>query len=73
MWAANVRKAGGFRLPPLRLPLPFPQEEELAEKSARLNELNILLNLEQPENEILDGDVPEEDEMPARQTEERER
>jgi len=35
---------------------PFPQEEELKTKSARLDELNILLNLDKRENEIVDGD-----------------
>lgn len=39
---------------------PFPQENELKEKTARLNELNILLNLDKQENEIVDGDVEEE-------------
>ena len=34
---------------------PFPQEEELKAKSARLDELNILLNLDKRENEIIDG------------------
>ena len=33
----------------------FPQEQELIDKSARLNELNILLNLDKKENEIVDG------------------
>ncbi len=41
---------------------PFPQEQELAEKTARLNELNILLNLDKKENEIVDG-VEENAEM----------
>ena len=35
---------------------PFPREEELQTKSARLDELNILLNLDKKENEIVDGD-----------------
>ena len=35
---------------------PFPQEEELAAKTARLNELNALLNLDKSENEIVDGE-----------------
>ncbi len=35
---------------------PFPREEELKAKSARLDELNILLNLDKKENEIVDGD-----------------
>ena len=33
---------------------PFPQEQELVEKTARLNELNILLNLDKKENEIVE-------------------
>ena len=33
---------------------PFPQEEELKEKSKRLEELNILLNLNEKTNEIID-------------------
>ena len=39
---------------------PFPKEAELAEKTARLKTLNILLNMDQKDKEILD-DVPEED------------
>ena len=34
---------------------PFPQEEELRTKSARLDELNIELNMDRAEGEILDG------------------
>ena len=34
---------------------PFPQEEELRTKSARLDELNIALNLDKRDNEDLDG------------------
>ena len=34
---------------------PFPREEELKEKSARLDQLNILLNMDKRENEIVDG------------------
>lgn len=33
---------------------PFPQEQELVEKTARLNELNVLLNLDKKENEIVE-------------------
>ena len=40
---------------------PFPQEEELAAKTARLNELNALLNLDKKENEIVDGERGEEE------------
>ena len=35
---------------------PFPQEEELKRKMARLDELNISLNMDKRENEIVDGD-----------------
>ena len=38
----------------------FPQEEELRTKTARLEELNVLLDMDKPENEIVDGDVVEE-------------
>lgn len=41
---------------------PFPQEEELKTKSARLDELNILLDMDKRENEVLDdGEISEED------------
>ena len=43
---------------------PFPQEDELKIKSARLDELNILLNMDKRESEIVDGE-PGED-TPAR-------
>ena len=39
---------------------PFSKETELAEKSARLKELNILLNMDQKDKTLLD-DAPEED------------
>lgn len=41
---------------------PFPREEELKEKSTRLDQLNILLNMDKRENEIVDG-VPDEGEI----------
>lgn len=41
---------------------PFPREEELKEKSARLDQLNILLNMDKRENEIVDG-LPDEGEI----------
>src|SRR5574344_2153170 len=40
---------------------PFPQEEELKTKSKRLDELNILLNMNQKDNEIVDGEPDEGD------------
>ena len=50
---------------------PFPQEEELAAKTARLNELNALLNLDKKENEIVDCERGEEE--PQKATIDRER
>ncbi|MBQ3703550.1 MAG: DEAD/DEAH box helicase family protein [Oscillospiraceae bacterium] len=44
---------------------PFPQEEELKEKTARLNELNIKLNMDKRENEIVDGDRDEDEKSPT--------
>jgi len=46
---------------------PFPQEDELKAKSARLDELNILLNLDKKENEIVDGDRGDDDEERPKQ------
>lgn len=43
----------------VELETPFAKEQELVEKSERLNTLNILLNIEQVDNEMLD-DVPVE-------------
>lgn len=51
---------------------PFLQEGELKEKSARLNKLNILLNMDKPENEILDGGQ-DENPAPVRASSEKER
>ena len=42
------------------LAAPFAREEELAEKTARLKELNILLNMDEKDKTLLD-DGPEED------------
>ena len=44
---------------------PFAREKELAEKSARLKELNILLNMDQKDRSVLDegpeADAPEKE------------
>jgi hypothetical protein len=40
---------------------PFAQEDELKTKSARLDELNILLNMDQKDNEIMDGELSEDE------------
>ena len=42
------------------LEVPFAREEELAQKSKRLNELNVLLNLDQKDKTLID-DAPDED------------
>ena len=55
----------------LEVQKPFPQEEELKTKTARLNELNAMLNLDKRENEIVDGERAEEE--PSRASDDRER
>lgn len=50
---------------------PFPKEAELKEKSARLDELNILLNMDKSENEIVDGEPEEEQPERAEKSQER--
>ena len=52
---------------------PFPQEEELKMKSARLDELNIELNLDKQENEIVDGEPSDDAAAPDRDNSDRER
>lgn len=52
---------------------PFPQEDELKTKSARLDQLNIELNLDKKENEIVDGEPDESTPPPARDNSDRER
>ncbi|HCG35188.1 MAG TPA: helicase, partial [Clostridiales bacterium] len=51
---------------------PFPHEEELKTKTARLDELNILLNMDKRENELVDGE-PDEGELTGRSVKDRER
>jgi hypothetical protein len=46
--------------------LPFEKEQEMQEKTARLNELNILLNMDKRENEIMDAEPDEETQEPER-------
>jgi len=52
---------------------PFPQEQEYADKSARLKELNILLNMDEKNHEILDTEPDESDMEPQPRTPRRER
>jgi ATP-dependent protease HslVU (ClpYQ) peptidase subunit len=44
----------------------FPQEDELREKSARLDAMNAELNLDSMVCEVLDGDVDEGEKSPKR-------
>ncbi|MFQ7137751.1 MAG: N-6 DNA methylase [Ruminococcus sp.] len=52
---------------------PFNQEEELTAKTARLNELNALLNVDKRENEIVGGEPDEGDDTPTPKIKDRER
>ena len=52
---------------------PFVQEEELKEKLARLDELNILLNMDKKENEIVGGEPDEGEASDKRSTKSYER
>ena len=52
---------------------PFPREEELKENSARLDQLNILLNMDKRENEIVDGVQDEGEIQPQRESRDWER
>ena len=45
----------------------------MQEKMARLAELNVLLDMDKRENEIVDGEVEQEPEIPAREDRDRER
>ena len=44
---------------------PFPHEDDLSAKSARLAVLNALLDMDRPENEIVDGDATIDDSRSA--------
>lgn len=51
-----------------QIDIPFEKEQELQTKSARLSELNILLNMDKHENEILDGEPDEDMDIPEKKT-----
>ena len=51
----------------------FPQEQEYADKSARLKELNILLNIDEKGREILDMEPDDGDMEPPTRSQGRER
>ncbi len=48
------------------LAAPFAREGELAEKTARLKELNILLNMDEKDKILLDDTPDEGEKVPAR-------
>ena len=48
------------------LAAPFAREEELAEKTARLKELNILLNMDEKDKTLMDDTPDEGEDVPAR-------
>ncbi|AIK71173.1 TPA: DEAD/DEAH box helicase family protein [Clostridioides difficile] len=52
---------------------PFALEDELKEKSERLNALNIELNLDKKDSAVLDAEPEQSDEPPERKCENRER
>ena len=52
---------------------PFVQEDELKTKSAKLDELNILLNMDQKDNELVDGEPEETSDEPSSKNKEYER
>ena len=52
---------------------PFPQEQEFAEKSARLKALNILLNMDEKDNAVLDCDIDEGEQEPPQKERDMER
>lgn len=52
---------------------PFSKEEELKSKMARLDELNILLNLDKNENEIVGGELDEGEAQPEKRERDYER
>ena len=56
-WLENART---------ELATPFAREEELAEKTARLKELNILLNMDEKDKTLMDDTPDEGEDVPAR-------
>ena len=56
-----------------QLARPFEKEQELQEKTARLNELNILLNMDKRENEIMDAEPDEDVDLSEKKAMEHER
>ena len=67
----NIKKQ--FETAKVDVERPFPQEEELQTKTARLNELNALLNVDKRENEIVGGEPDEGEEPPEKKPRDLER
>ena len=67
----NTKKQ--FETAKVEVTKPFAQEDELKSKTARLDELNILLNMDKPENEIVGGEPDEGDELVPQRSKDRER
>ena len=68
----EVLEETGIEIDDNEIKRPFPREEELQEKTKRLNELNVLLNLNEKTNEIID-DEKEEDRYSSKTKEDYER
>ncbi|MDJ0306733.1 MAG: SNF2-related protein [Dehalobacter sp.] len=49
-----------------QIEIPFEKEQEMQTKSARLAELNVLLNMDKRENEVLDDEPDEEPGLPEK-------
>lgn len=62
-----------FETAKIEVEKPFSKEEELKAKTARLDELNIILNLDKRENELADDAPDEGDDAPQRKEKEQER
>ena len=69
------QSGGGRDFPPLRhfILKPFAFEEELKEKTERLNALNIELNLDEKDMPVLDTEPEQSEEQPERKSVSRER
>lgn len=67
----NTKKQ--FETAKVEVTKPFAQDDELKSKTARLDELNILLNMDKPENEIVGGEPDEGDELVPQRSKDRER
>ena len=76
-WICSRKIAGNLKLQAenarQEIAQPFPREAELKAKSARLDELNILLNMDKRENEIVDGERDSGENQPNRGSREWER